>query len=50
MAVLAYLLWVEHRAHLAGALPYALMLVCVGVHLLMHRQGPRPGTGGDERP
>jgi hypothetical protein len=41
LAVLAFLLWTEHRAHLLGALPYILVLLCPIMHLFMHR-----GHGG----
>lgn len=39
-AFLAIALWflvTEHRAHLFGALPFALILACPLLHLLMHR-------------
>jgi uncharacterized membrane protein YkvI len=41
LAVAAFFLWEEHRAHLLGALPYVLLLLCPIVHLFMHR-----GHGG----
>ncbi|MGE0372976.1 MAG: DUF2933 domain-containing protein [Gammaproteobacteria bacterium] len=35
-------LWLEHRAHLLGALPLLLPLViCIGMHFFLHR-----GHGG----
>ena len=37
LAVAAFFLWEEHRAHLLGALPYVLLLLCPIVHLFMHR-------------
>ncbi len=37
LAVLAFFLWTEHRAHLLGALPYALVLLCPLMHFFMHR-------------
>ena len=37
LAVAAYFLWTEHRAHLVAFLPYALFLACPLMHLLMHR-------------
>lgn len=37
LAVAAFFLWTEHRAHLLGVLPYALLLLCPVFHLLMHR-------------
>ncbi len=41
LAVAAFFLWEEHRAHILGALPYALLLLCPIIHLFMHR-----GHGG----
>jgi hypothetical protein len=38
LAVAAFFLWTEHRAHLMGALPYVLLLLCPLMHLLMHRK------------
>lgn len=35
-SVAGYFLWTEHRAHLAGALPYSLLLFCLLMHLFMH--------------
>jgi hypothetical protein len=43
LAVAAFFLWSEHRAHLFGALPYLLLLACPLMHL-MHR-----GHGGHAR-
>lgn len=36
LAVAAFFLWTEHRAHLLGALPYLLILACPLMHLFMH--------------
>ena len=36
LAVAAFYLWTEHRAHLLGALPYLLLLLCPAMHLFMH--------------
>jgi uncharacterized membrane protein YkvI len=41
LAIAAFFLWEEHRAHILGALPYALLLLCPIIHLFMHR-----GHGG----
>lgn len=30
------LLWEEHEAHLLGALPYLVLLLCPFMHLFMH--------------
>ena len=37
LAVAIFFLWEEHRAHLFGVLPYALLLLCPFIHLFMHR-------------
>lgn len=38
LAVLGLLLWLEHRAHVLGALPLVLpILICVGMHFFMHK-------------
>lgn len=36
LAIGAFFLWEEHRAHLLGALPYLLLLACPLMHLFMH--------------
>ena len=41
MAIAVFFLWEEHRAHLLGMIPYALLLLCPVVHMFMHR-----GHGG----
>ncbi len=41
LAIAAFFLWEEHRAHILGAVPYALLLLCPIIHLFMHR-----GHGG----
>jgi len=45
LAVALFFLLEEHRAHVFGALPYLLLLLCPVIHLLMHR-----GHGGHGRP
>jgi hypothetical protein len=37
LAIAAFYLWTEHRAHMLGALPYLLLFACPLMHLLMHR-------------
>jgi hypothetical protein len=37
LAVAAFYLMTEHRAHLLGWLPYAIFLLCPLMHLFMHR-------------
>ncbi|MDP2742358.1 MAG: DUF2933 domain-containing protein [Hydrogenophaga sp.] len=36
-AVAAFFLLAEHRAHIFGAWPYLLILICPLMHLFMHR-------------
>lgn len=51
-AVAAYFLFAEHRAHVAGALPYLLLLACPLMHVFMHGghgQGHR-GHGAADAP
>lgn len=48
LAIAAFFLWAEHRAHLLGALPYVILLACPFIHLFMHRghgHGPAGGHG-----
>jgi hypothetical protein len=37
LAIAAFFLIAEHQAHVLGALPYVLLLLCPALHLLMHR-------------
>lgn len=37
LAIAAFFLWEEHRAHLLGVLPYLLLLACPFIHMFMHR-------------
>ena len=36
LAVAAFFLWTEHRAHLLGVLPYLLILACPLMHIFHH--------------
>jgi len=46
LAIAAFFLWEEHRAHLLGALPYVLLVLCPLIHLFMHRgHGRHAGHG-----
>ena len=36
IAVLAFLIYTGHSAHLLGALPYLLILLCPLLHIFMH--------------
>jgi hypothetical protein len=48
LAIAAFFLITEHRAHVLGALPYVLFLLCPVLHLLMHR-GHGHGHAGHDR-
>jgi hypothetical protein len=52
LALAAFFLWTEHRAHLFGVLPYLLILACPLVHIFHHRghghgHGPHRQGGSD---
>lgn len=44
LAIVAYFLWTEHRAHVVSALPWLLLLACPLMHVFMH--GGHGGHGG----
>ena len=46
-AIALFFLWEEHRVHILGAIPYALLLLCPFIHLFMHRGH---GLHGGDRP
>lgn len=46
VAVAAYFLITEHRAHLSGILPFLLIAACPLLHLFHHR-GHRHGGDGE---
>jgi hypothetical protein len=37
LAIAVFFLWEEHRAHILGVLPYAVLLLCPLIHIFMHR-------------
>lgn len=37
IAIAAFFLFSEHRAHALGALPFLLLLACPIMHIFMHR-------------
>ena len=39
LAIAAFFLWTEHRAHVLGVLPWLLVAACPLLHLFMHRGG-----------
>jgi hypothetical protein len=45
LAIAAFFLWTEHRAHVLGALPWLLLLACPVMHLLMHHGHRSHGRG-----
>ena len=46
LAMAAFFLWSEHRAHLLSALPYLLFLLCPLLHLF---HGGHGSHGGGEK-
>ena len=51
LAIALFFLWEEHSAHILGAIPYVLLLLCPLMHFFMHRghgsgHGPTTGEGG----
>jgi hypothetical protein len=48
LAIAAFFLITEHRAHVLGALPYVLLLLCPILHLLLHRSHGGGHTGHGE--
>ncbi|TAM17989.1 MAG: DUF2933 domain-containing protein [Candidimonas sp.] len=48
VAVGGFLLFTEHRAHVLGVLPFALLLACPLMHMFMHH-GHRHGDHHSER-
>lgn len=52
LAVSTFFLWEEHRAHILGALPWALLLLCPFLHFFLHRghggHGSHEGHGSNE--
>jgi hypothetical protein len=48
LVIAAFFLWEEHKAHLLGALPFAILALCPLLHLFMHR-GHGGHSAGDER-
>jgi len=46
IGVAAFFLFMEHRAHILGALPYVILLLCPLFHLLGH--GGHTRHGGED--
>jgi len=47
-AIAAFYLWIDHRAHLLGALPFLLLLACPLMHFFMHGGHGDSGKGSDK--
>lgn len=50
LAIAAFFLLTEHRAHFFGILPYLLLLACPLLHLFMHGKHGGHGGGDGGRP
>lgn len=48
LAITTFFLWEEHQAHILGALPWALLLLCPILHLFMQRGHNRHGAHGGQ--
>lgn len=46
LAIAAFFLWMEHRAHVLGLAPYLLVLACPLLHWLMHGRRQHGGERG----
>ena len=46
LAIAAYFLWTEHRAHVVQYLPFALLLLCPLLHFF---HGGHGGHGGEDQ-
>ncbi len=50
LLIAAFFLFEEHRAHMLGLLPYALLALCPLLHVFMHGgHGGHEGPGEDGR-
>jgi hypothetical protein len=49
LAIAAYFLWTEHRAHVVQFLPYALLLLCPLLHLFHGGHGGHGAHGGGDK-
>jgi len=49
LAIAAFFLITEHRAHLLGALPYLLLLACPLMHLFHHGHGGHGAHGSHDQ-
>lgn len=49
-AIAGFFLLTEHRAHMLGAAPYVLLLLCLLLHFFGHRREPHDGERGEAKP
>jgi len=49
LGIIIFFLWTEHRAHLLGALPFLLLLLCPLLHFFMHSGHHHGHQGGSEK-
>lgn len=47
LGIALFFLWEEHQAHILGAAPYILLLLCPIIHLFMHRGHDGHDGAGD---
>lgn len=47
-AIALFFLWEEHKAHILGILPYALLLLCPVLHLFHGGHGGHGSNDGDD--
>ncbi|TBW59619.1 DUF2933 domain-containing protein [Marinobacter halodurans] len=50
LAVVLFLLWDEHKAHIIGVLPWLVIAACPLMHLFMHRKHRHSGGRNDRNP
>ncbi|MBI4538744.1 MAG: DUF2933 domain-containing protein [Gemmatimonadetes bacterium] len=46
LAIAVFFLWEERRAHIRGAVPYVLLLLCPIIHFFMHGRHGGDGRAG----
>jgi hypothetical protein len=49
VAIALFFLWEEHQAHILGALPYVLLLLCPLLHLFHGGHGGQGGQDGQRK-